>query len=130
MTVNSSLSKNPSNKLMITVDEGGKSATTIFFRDRVFGTATLANIELITGRTHQIRVHSASIGHPVLGDKKYGDRILNREFKKTGLKRMFLHAESLSFKSPVTQKNISVEAALEDNLISFLEKLNVKNGYY
>ncbi len=126
MTVNNFLSKSTSNERMVLVDEGGKSATTIFFRDRVFDTATLVNIELITGRTHQIRVHSASLGHPVLGDTKYGDRMINREFKKAGLKRMFLHAKSLSFKSPVTQKKFTVEAALEPNLISFLGKLNIK----
>jgi 23S rRNA pseudouridine955/2504/2580 synthase len=126
VTVNSTLGKNTSNERIVTVVEGGKSATTIFFRESTFDVASLVNIELLTGRTHQIRVHSASIGHPVLGDTKYGDRMINREFRKMGLKRMFLHAKSLSFKSPVTQKKITVEAALEPNLISFLGKLNVK----
>jgi 23S rRNA pseudouridine955/2504/2580 synthase len=126
IAVNNSLSKSTSNERMMIVDEGGKSATTIFFRDRIFDTATLVNIELITGRTHQIRVHSASIGHPVLGDTKYGNRMINREFKKAGLKRMFLHAKSLSFKSPVTQKKITIKAALEPKLISFLGKMNIK----
>lgn len=127
MTVNSALSKNPSNERMETVEQGGKSATTIFFSEDVFDRASLVNIELITGRTHQIRVHSASIGHPVLGDTKYGDRALNREFKKMGLKRMFLHAKLLSFKSPVTQKKITVEAPLEANLINFLDNLSIKS---
>lgn len=125
MTVNSALSKNPSNERVV-VDGAGKPATTIFFRESVSEVASLLNIELITGRTHQIRVHSTSIGHPVLGDTKYGDRTLNREFKKMGLKRMFLHAKSLSFKSPVTQKKLTIKAPLEDNLLSFLEKLDLK----
>jgi len=125
VTVNKALTKNPSNERVV-IDDAGKPATTIFFRESISDIASLLNIELITGRTHQIRVHSASIGHPVLGDTKYGDRKLNREFKKMGLKRMFLHAKSLSFKSPVTQKEMTVEAPLEANLISFLATLNLK----
>jgi len=125
ITINSALSKNTSNEKVVTVDEGGKAATTIFFRETVFANASLVNIELITGRTHQIRVHSASMGHPVLGDTKYGNRELNREFKKKGLKRMFLHAKRLRFISPVTKKKTTIEAPLEANLLSFLEKLNV-----
>lgn len=128
MTVNRSLSKNPSNERIVTVEDGGKSATTIFFSKEVFDTATLVNIELITGRTHQIRVHSASLGHPVLGDTKYGDRTLNRAFRKKGLKRMFLHAKSLSFRSPITQKTITIEAVLEPALVSFLEKMDIESG--
>ncbi len=127
ITVDSALSKNPTNERIVTVSKGGKSATTIISRVDMSDSATLVDIELITGRTHQIRVHSASINHPVLGDTKYGDRLLNREFKKNGLKRMFLHAKSLSFKSPLTQKRISIEAPLEPDLIKFLEKLRLKS---
>jgi 23S rRNA pseudouridine955/2504/2580 synthase len=124
ITVDRALSKNPSNEKIIIDEEAGKQAITIFYRKDVFNTASLVNIELITGRTHQIRVHSASLGHPVLGDSKYGDRTINRGYKKMGLKRMFLHAKSLSFVSPVTQKKLTVEAPLEANLISFLDKLS------
>ncbi len=127
MTVNTALSKNPSNERIITVEKGGKSATTIFYSKKVYDIATLVDIDLITGRTHQIRVHSASIEHPVLGDTKYGNRLINREFKKTGLKRMFLHAKSLSFKSPLTQQKITIEAPLEANLINFLETLSINS---
>ena len=128
MTVNSPLGKNTvrSGERIVTVDERGKSAVTIYSRERVFDFASLVNIELITGRTHQIRVHSASIGHSVVGDMKYGDRTINREFKKLGLKRMFLHAKSLKFKSPITQKIITVKAPLERDLINLLEKLSIK----
>jgi 23S rRNA pseudouridine955/2504/2580 synthase len=123
MTINSELSKNPTNERIVTVDSGGKEATSIFHRETVFENASLVNVDLITGRTHQIRVHSASIGHPVLGDSKYGNRLLNREFKKMGLKRMFLHAKKLSFISPVTQERVTIEAPLEEKLLNFLEKL-------
>ncbi len=123
ITINTALSKNPANEKIITVEDGGKAATSIFHRDSVFNKATLVNIDLITGRTHQIRVHSASMGHPVLGDTKYGDRLLNREFKKIGLKRMFLHAKQLSFISPVTKKKITIEAPIDTTLSNFLVKL-------
>jgi 23S rRNA pseudouridine955/2504/2580 synthase len=123
ITINNEISKNPSNEKMTIVDKGGKPAKTIFNRETVFDNATLVNVDLITGRTHQIRVHSASIGHPVLGDNKYGDRSLNREYKKQGLRRMFLHSKSLSFISPVTNKKLTVKAPLDENLLHFLDKL-------
>ncbi|MBL1140915.1 MAG: RluA family pseudouridine synthase [Proteobacteria bacterium] len=126
MTINRELSKTPSNERVITVEQGGKDATTIFHRETVYENASLVNVDLITGRTHQIRVHSESIGHPVLGDDKYGNRILNREYRKKGLKRMFLHAKLLSFLSPVTGKKFTIEAPLEDKLLNFLEKLNTE----
>jgi 23S rRNA pseudouridine955/2504/2580 synthase len=125
ITVDYPLSKNTvsSGERIVTVDENGKSAKTIFSRERVFHSATLVNIKLITGRTHQIRVHSASIEHPVIGDMKYGDRTINREYKKQGLKRMFLHAKSLKFTSPVTKQPLSIDAPLEAELCKFLEQL-------
>jgi len=125
ITIDAPLSKNSvsSGERIVTIDENGKSAVTKLSRERVFQSATLVNIQLITGRTHQIRVHSASIEHPVIGDMKYGDRIINREYKKLGLKRMFLHAKHLNFISPVTQKAFSVDAPLEPALCQFLEKL-------
>ncbi|HVW71101.1 MAG TPA: RluA family pseudouridine synthase [Steroidobacteraceae bacterium] len=67
-----------------------------FFRKR----ATLMEVSLLTGRTHQIRVHAQHAGHPVAGDEKYGDEAFNAEMKDLGLKRMFLHAHSVSFEWP------------------------------
>lgn len=127
ITVSNQLSKNPTNERIVTVDEGGKQAKTIFLREKVFTNASLVNVKLITGRTHQIRVHSASIGHPVLGDMKYGNRIMNRELRKSGLKRMFLHAKSLTFISPVNRKKITIEAPLDKNLSDFLMELESNN---
>jgi len=126
ITVDAALSKNTisSGERLVTLDENGKSAVTIYTRERVFSTATLVNIKLITGRTHQIRVHSASIEHPVIGDLKYGDRFINQQYKKQGLKRMFLHAKSLRFTSPVNKKNMVIDAPLDAGLVNFLEKLN------
>ena len=124
--INYPLKKNTirSGERVVTVDKNGKPASTIFFREHIFDDAILAKIELLTGRTHQIRVHSASMGNFVLGDRKYGDKIINQKFRKLGLKRMFLHSQSFDFLSPITKKRIIIEAPIEDDLVNFLEKLN------
>jgi len=82
----------------VKVDTSGKEARTIFVPKQRFSKTTLLEATLVTGRTHQIRVHAKAIGHPVAGDEKYGDREFNRMMKRLGLKRLFLHAASLSFK--------------------------------
>ena len=74
----------------------GKDSLTKYQLERSYGDYSLVRIKLITGRMHQIRAHFAHIGHPLLGDKRYGDFALNREFQKEfGLKRLFLHANML-----------------------------------
>ena len=79
----------------------GKSSVSDFRPVQFFGrTATLMEVTLHTGRTHQIRVHAAHAGHPVAGDEKYGDAPFNEALRGLGLKRMFLHAHSLSFSWP------------------------------
>ena len=81
--------------------------------------SSLLEAELLTGRTHQIRVHLAHLGHPVLGDDKYGDFELNKALRKHGLKRMFLHARALAFAHPVTGEQVRLEAALPRDLEAF-----------
>jgi 23S rRNA pseudouridine955/2504/2580 synthase len=86
---------------------------------------TLLEVTIKTGRTHQIRVHLAGEGHPIVGDDKYGDYELNRALQKSGtgavaLKRMFLHAWSLKFNHPKTRKAIHLLAGLPDELQQFL----------
>ncbi len=90
--------------------------------DRPF---TLLEITLKTGRTHQIRVHMASAGHPIAGDDKYGDFELNKALQRSAagaasLKRMFLHAWSLKFKHPKTRKTVHLHAPLPGELQQFL----------
>ncbi len=84
--------------------------------------ATLVKINLLTGRTHQARVHAAHAGHPIAGDDRYGDRPFNRELSRLGLKRLFLHAQSLEFKHP-SGRRLTVQAPLPADLESLLGKL-------
>ncbi len=117
-----------SGERVVKVDPSGKKATTKIFRAKVYQNATLVEVELLTGRTHQIRVHSAYINHPVIGDNKYGDKDINKQFKKIGLKRLFLHAKSLQFVSPATNKSIFIEAPLDVGLTELLQKLTIKSN--
>jgi len=102
---------------------GGKSAVSDFRPVQFFGrTATLLEVTLHTGRTHQIRVHAAHAGHPVAGDEKYGDAAFNRELVALGLKRMFLHAHSVSFAWPQGGE-FSVNTPLPPELSRVLDTL-------
>jgi 23S rRNA pseudouridine955/2504/2580 synthase len=112
-----------SGERVVRPDPEGKPAETRFKRLARFPQATLVEVELITGRTHQIRVHSAWLGSPVLGDEKYGDDEANRHLKALGLKRLFLHAESLRFQWPGEKRQFQVKAPLPDELEAVLNKL-------
>ncbi|MFT4730834.1 MAG: 23S rRNA pseudouridine955/2504/2580 synthase [Granulosicoccus sp.] len=81
----------------VVVDASGQSALTYFSIRKRYATATMVDIKLDTGRTHQIRVHSRHSGHAVVGDSRYGDNRRNAHFKKMGLNRLFLHSSELSF---------------------------------
>lgn len=106
----------------VRVDAGGKEAITHMVPLERFAKAALVEVRLTTGRTHQIRVHAASIGHPVAGDRRYGppDDPIVREH---GLRRMFLHARSLVFQHPQTGIPVSVEADLDQDLVGVLDRL-------
>jgi 23S rRNA pseudouridine955/2504/2580 synthase len=81
------------------------------------GQYTLAELELITGRTHQIRAHLAHVGAPIAGDDEYGDRERNRHAAdKLGLKRQFLHAARLQFTHPLTGQELDLVAPLQADL--------------
>jgi len=103
--------------------DDGKEAESIFTPRERFSGATLVDIELLTGRTHQARVHAAHIDHPIAGDDKYGDRQANREFRSRGLKRIFLHAASLRFMHPVREVTMTVESPLPAELQKVLTGL-------
>ena len=109
---------------VVRVHEAGKASESTFAPVDFFGPkATLLEVGIGTGRTHQIRVHAAHAGHPVAGDDKYGDREFNESMKEVGLTRMFLHAQMLSFEWPTSGKQFSVTVPLPEELATVLEHL-------
>jgi 23S rRNA pseudouridine955/2504/2580 synthase len=109
---------------VVRVHATGKAAASTFTPVDFFGpTETLLDVNLGTGRTHQIRVHAAHAGHPVAGDDKYGDREFNAEMATLGLKRLFLHAQSLSFEWPGSRKGFAMNQPLPPDLGQVLEAL-------
>ncbi len=111
----------------VAVDDEGQRAHTIFRLRRGYADFTLLEAELKTGRTHQIRVHLAALGHPIAGDDKYGRAEVNRALKKRGLRRMFLHAARLEIKHPLSGAPLVVEAPLADDLQHFLDLIEHEN---
>ena len=103
----------------VRVAREGQAAETVFRRIARGPDASLLEAELLTGRTHQIRVHLAHLGHPILGDDKYGDFELNKRLRREGLKRMFLHAAKLAFEHPMTSAQVVVESPLPADLARF-----------
>ena len=110
---------------VVRVHSEGQHADTTFTPIEQFGkVATLLDVALGTGRTHQIRVHAAHAGYPVAGDEKYGDRDKDAKLKEYGLSRMFLHAASLKFQRG--DEPFSVTAPLPQELQSVLERLRAR----
>jgi len=108
----------------VSVTRDGMDAQTIFRPIRKTQGYTLLEAELLTGRTHQIRVHLAHLGFPIAGDDKYGDFALNKSLQKQGLKRMFLHAERVEFEHPVSGERIKIAAPLAEELERYLRQLD------
>jgi len=105
----------------------GKEAVSHFRPVQFFGKrASLVEVGLETGRTHQIRVHAAHAGYPLAGDEKYGDAEFNEKMKSSGLDRMFLHAHQVSFAWPDTGVEFSVSAPLPPDLAAVIDALAAK----
>lgn len=123
LVVNVPLLKNVSKggERMVVISQAGKEAETLFRRMKVFADSTLVEASPKTGRTHQIRVHAASLGHPIVGDERYGRDDINRGFKGRGYKRMFLHAEKLTFQHPLTGVLLNILAPLPQPLEELLK---------
>ena len=95
----------------VSVRAGGDRAESRFQPRQRSALASLLEVRLITGRTHQIRVHAAHIGHPILGDDKYGDQELDKVLRP---KRLMLHARHLSFVHPKTEEKMTFEADIPE----------------
>ena len=109
---------------VVKVDAAGKRARSRFRLVQAFGVrASLMEVALLTGRTHQIRVHAAHEGHPLAGDERYGDAEFNRQMGEFGLRRMFLHAHALSFEWPETGELFAFDAPLPPELSRVLDSL-------
>lgn len=109
---------------MVRVSDNGKPSLTFFQEMEQYPGARLMQATLGTGRTHQIRVHAAHIGHPLAGDPKYGDREANKRFRDRGLQRLFLHASHMGFE--LDGRAYSFSTPLPDDLKLFLDCLASK----
>ena len=112
----------------VAVEAEGQASHTVFELQKAWRDFSLLRAELKTGRTHQIRVHLAHLGYPIAGDDKYGDFPRNRELARDGLKRMFLHASSVTFLHPVEELTMTVDAPLPAELQKFVESQDAKYG--
>ncbi len=122
--VEAPLAKNTlrSGERLVRVSKEGKPSVTEFAVIERFGRATLMEAKPVTGRTHQIRVHAQYAGHALLGDEKYADDSGAALSRELGLKRLFLHAQSLTFRLPGGGR-LKLEAPLDQDLEQILEKL-------
>ncbi|MFO7604522.1 MAG: 23S rRNA pseudouridine(955/2504/2580) synthase RluC [Gammaproteobacteria bacterium] len=126
-TIDAPLKKNirQSGERMVKVDSEGKASISIFTPLAVTDEASLLQVELKTGRTHQIRVHAQHAGYPLAGDEKYGDEAFNRQLRARGLRRLFLHAQRLCFEFPPDNQRGCITAPLEDELKKVLSNLGI-----
>jgi 23S rRNA pseudouridine955/2504/2580 synthase len=119
---------NAAGERRVIISEEGQEAHTVFSLVKNWEDYSLLEADLKTGRTHQIRVHLAHLGFPILGDDKYGDFALNKDLAKINLKRMFLHAYKIIFTHPLTDKIIKLEAKLPQDLQQFIDNLDAKDS--
>jgi len=107
----------------VRVEKEGQHSETVFYLKERLGDFSVLEAQLITGRTHQLRVQLAHLGFPIAGDDKYGDFALNKVLQKQGLKRMFLHAAETGIHHPLSGEKLRFVAPLPQELSGFLEKL-------
>ncbi len=106
----------------VSVKPGGMAAETQVSTLKASAGFSFLQIRLLTGRTHQIRVHLAHAGHPLLGDDKYGDFDLNHRLQKQGVRRLFLHASRLAFLHPISKEKVELKAALPEEMKLFIDR--------
>ncbi|NVK24582.1 MAG: 23S rRNA pseudouridine(955/2504/2580) synthase RluC [Gammaproteobacteria bacterium] len=117
-----------SGERIVVVDrEQGKKSCTLFDVLERFDGASLVEARPQTGRTHQIRVHTACKDHPIAFDDKYGDREFDSQIKASGINRLFLHAKEISFFHPVSETTVRFEAPLDEQLEKGLAHLRANS---
>jgi len=112
-----------SGERIVRVSSEGKPSETRFKIEEKYAFATLIKASPVTGRTHQIRVHTLHAGHPIAYDDRYGDREFDAQLAGSGINRLFLHAAALRFEHPNTGETVRIEAPLEPKLRNALNKL-------
>jgi 23S rRNA pseudouridine955/2504/2580 synthase len=112
-----------SGERIVRVSQEGKPSETRFKVEERYAFATLVRCSPVTGRTHQIRVHTLHAGHPIAFDDRYGDRDFDRQLGDTGLNRLFLHAAALRFTHPKSGEVMRVEAPMDEQLRHCLKVL-------
>ncbi len=122
------LTKNILKKYNKKINDTEKISETNINPIKTYHNLSLIQIIPLTGRLHQIRIHLTHIGHPIINDKKYGNKTFNTEMKKYKLNKMFLHARSIKFKCPITGKFFNIQADYDNNVKNFINKLNGKNN--
>ena len=117
-----------SGERIVRVSSEGKPSETRFKVEERFENATLVKASPVTGRTHQIRVHTLHAGHPIAFDDRYGDKQFDSQLADTGLKRLFLHAYALKFTHPKSGEEMRVVAPLHNDLNQCLKVLRAKKA--
>lgn len=127
--VNAPLLKNvlQSGERIVRVNSEGKPSETRFHILKRYADATLVEASPITGRTHQIRVHTLHAGHPIACDDKYGEPQFDALMRELGLQRLFLHASRLTFQHPVDHRELTMEAPLDPHLQQVLNRLDAQS---
>lgn len=125
-TIDAPIGRNTVNRQQMAATRSGKDAVTHFTVLERFADCTLLDVTIETGRTHQIRVHLNFIGHAVVGDALYGNKVSARLAEEFGLKRQFLHAASLGFAMPGSGEAKTFEAPLPSDLAAALEYLRTR----
>lgn len=105
----------PNGERRVYVDSDGQQAHTLILDQNSNGQCSRLSIQLLSGRTHQIRVHCQAEGHEIIGDKKYGDRKFNQEMKKQGMKRLMLHASRLELPASEFHDDLVINAPVPDS---------------
>ncbi len=122
-TIDAPIGRNTVNRQQMTTTRSGREAITHFTVVERFEDTTLLDVQIETGRTHQIRVHLAFIGFPVVGDALYGNKVSARIAERLGVQRQFLHASSLGIRVPSSNEHRTFDAPLPAEMAEVLEHL-------